>query len=163
MSCLSFYPWNKEYFKVTTMSSLTTPVSVSPADFKTRASNCALLTISVICVCILVVCGVMIVREYALGKSYETSVCKIKNIAYTKNEINCMFCGTGSKNKKKEKGAGACVPSKFPCIQVTVNFETNGNKYSGLLHTDSLQAVGAYAQVGNLNSTSLRNRSYWPI
>ncbi len=88
----------------------------------------------------------MIVREYALGKAYETTSCNILDIGY-KNEINCMFCGTGSKEKTKKKGAGACTPSQLPCLQVMVAFQANGKTHKGLLHPDSLQARGAHGQV----------------
>ncbi len=134
---------------MSTFASFHLPAATTPpGEFHTRASNCALLTISVICICVLVVCGVMIVREYTLGKSYEMSTCKVVSISYTKT-INCMFCGTGPKNKKKEKGAGICLPSQFPCLVVSVSFMANGKHYTGILHTDSLQAVGAFAQVSS--------------
>ena len=125
------------------------PISVPVSDFKTRASNCALLTVSVICVCGLVVVGVMIVREYALSKNYINATCRVKKISTTKNEISCMFCGAGAKDKTKEKGAGACKASRFPCLQVMVDFYLpDGEPKTGLLHPDSLQAAGAFAQVG---------------
>ena len=38
---------------------------------KTAATTCAFVSVSVISICIMVVCGVFIVREYALSKSYK--------------------------------------------------------------------------------------------
>lgn len=48
-------------------------------NFKTKASNCVLVTIVVICVCVLVACGVMIVREYALAKGYHATRCRVSS------------------------------------------------------------------------------------
>ena len=42
-----------------------------------RAGNCFLVTVVIICVCIMVACGVMVVREYALAKGYEFARCRV--------------------------------------------------------------------------------------
>ena len=126
-------------------------------DFTTRATNCALLTISVVCVCVLVVCGVMIVREYALAKGYHASSCRIANIDYSPNDIACMFCGPGPKSATKEKGSGACKHSRFPCVRIKVNFTMDGHQREGLLHPDSLQAASPYAQVDMVTKL----HTYW--
>ena len=47
-----------------------------------RAGNCFLVTVVIICVCIMVACGVMVVREYALAKGYEFSRCRVSG-SYT--------------------------------------------------------------------------------
>ena len=120
-------------------------------NFSTRATSCALLTVSVICVCVLVVCGVMIVREYALAKGYKASMCSVVSVANA-NEISCMFCGAGPKDKNKEKGSGACLWSRFPCLHVRVKYDVNGRETTGLLHPDSLQAASPYSQVRQLLS-----------
>ena len=129
--------------------------TTSAADFKTRATNCALLTITIICICILVACGVMIVREYALGKDYLPTTCAVTNVTYARYMITCMFCATGKDHKKgdngaggTEKGKGACVASRFPCVHIWVKYNIeSGRAVEGLLHPDSLQAAGAYSQV----------------
>ena len=67
-------------------------------------------------------------------------------MSYTKQNIPCMFCGNGSKNKKTDKKAGACTPSRFPCLQVQVEFTANGKFHEGLIHPDSLQADSKYGE-----------------
>ena len=47
-----------------------------------RAGNCFLVTVVIICVCIMVACGVMVVREYALAKGYEFSRCRVSDSCY---------------------------------------------------------------------------------
>ena len=113
------------------------------------ASTCVLVTVSLVCTCFLVVCGVLVVREYSLAMAYEETRCRLKNVTYTQ-EIKCLFC-TGLKDKSKEKGAGACVTSQFPCVRLTVTYVGEDGRWEAgneaMLHPDSLQATGPYNQV----------------
>lgn len=119
---------------------------------RTRASSYLLMAVTLVCVCILVVCGVLVVREYSLSQSYEETDCHVGNITYARSDAVCMYCGGagggGQAEKPKEKGAGACVAVQFPCIHVGVVYRLNGTVRTALLHQDSLQATGAYSQVG---------------
>ena len=124
-------------------------VNPSSDEFRQRASNCVLLTISVICMCVLVVCGVNVVREYSLGKGYEDATCHVTKVSTMAGPISCHYCGTGAYDKTKEKGAGSCVPSSFPCLQVQVEYKAKGRSHtdSGIVHPDSIQSNGAFGKV----------------
>lgn len=116
------------------------------ADFlRTSASTCVLVTVSLICTCFLVVCGVLVVREYSLAFAYEETKCRLKNITYSKQDINCIFCA-GFKDKNRDKSVTACTPSQFPCVQLMVVYSISDVPYEALLHPDSLQASGAYSK-----------------
>lgn len=131
------------------MGAFTSP---SSSNFKTRASNCVLLTISVICMCVLVVCGVKIVREYSLAKGYQEATCHVTEVSDTP-KIACSYCGAGAKDKTKEKGAGSCVPSSFPCLQVHVEYRAKEyGIHLGVLHPDSIQSNGIYGQVSRTDT-----------
>ena len=121
---------------------------VNARNFRSRASNCALLTITVVCICVLVVCGVMIVREYSLGKGYSPATCNVTNVTYDTNAIKCMYCDTKGKQKEKQ----GCIFTYFPCVHVLVSYQKTegGHHHKGMLHTDSLQAAGPYYMVSLL-------------
>lgn len=122
---------------------------IDSTDFSKRVTNCVLLTVSVVSICVLVVCGVMVVREYALAKGYEESKCQVIDIRYTDQHMSCRFCNPGGVDKTQslEKGAKACVRTTFPCLQIHVEYNRNGNVQTGVMHPTSIQAVGAYSQV----------------
>lgn len=128
-----------------TLSMFNMPTATRP-DFTTKATNCALLTITVICICILVLCGVMIVREYSLAKGYHASSCMVSDVGYAKTSFDCRFCDPGPKSQSNNKPTGACKLSSFPCLQIKVKFTIGGVQTEGLLHPDSLQAASPYAQ-----------------
>lgn len=130
-----------------TASSSTTTDTVS---FRNRAGNCLLCTTAVVCVCILVACGVMIVREYALGIGYSPTTCRVANVTIIDQLKRCRYC---DKKEKAVKGKDTCTVAIFPCAQVQVNYTVKG--YSGylrgLLHPDSQFAIGRYSQVNYIN------------
>jgi len=87
--------------------------------------NCILVTVALVCTCFLVVCGVLIVREYSLASSYAETRCQLvrTNITNHHRWVNCMFCaGLRDKSKDKAAAAPACVPSQFPCVKLFVHF-----------------------------------------
>lgn len=59
------------------------------------ATNCVLVTVSVISICALVVCGVLVVREYSLAMSYLPTTCRISNITYARHDVICKHCASG--------------------------------------------------------------------
>jgi len=59
------------------------------------ATNCVLMTVSVVSICALVVCGVLVVREYSLAMSYQPTSCRISNITYARNDVVCKHCASG--------------------------------------------------------------------
>jgi len=59
------------------------------------ATNCVLMVISVVSICALVVCGVLVVREYSLAMSYLPTNCRISNITYTGKDVICKHCASG--------------------------------------------------------------------
>ena len=119
------------------------------------ASTCILVTISAICVCILVVCGVLLAREYSLAKGYKRTVCGVSNVTQAGPEISCHFC-SGHKDKSRDKGStGACLPSSFPCVRIYVVYNIGSTTHEGLLHPDSIQAAGLYREVGYHEHTTL--------
>ena len=59
------------------------------------ATNCLLMTVSVVSICALVVCGVLVVREYSLAMSYLPTNCRLSNITYARNDVTCKHCSSG--------------------------------------------------------------------
>ena len=59
------------------------------------ATNCVLMTIAVVSICALVVCGVLVVREYSLAMSYLPTTCRIGNITYARHDVTCKHCASG--------------------------------------------------------------------
>jgi len=62
--------------------------------------------------------------------------------------------GRSEKGGAKEKGAAACVQTRFPCLLIVVLYtaKDGSTDQRGLLYQDSLQATGAYSQVPRLNT-----------
>lgn len=124
--------------------------------------NCVLVTVALVCTCFLVVCGVLIVREYSLAAGFAETRCRLRNVTYFRHEVHCMFCA-GLRDKSKDKAAAAaCVPSQFPCVQLIVVYDLPSTAVShgddgensqqlrqreAVMHPDSLQATGPYSQV----------------
>jgi len=112
------------------------------------ASTCILVTISAICVCILVVCGVLLAREYSLARGYARTLCGVSNVTFASSEQSCKFC-SGHKDKSRDKGStGACIVSSFPCVRIHVVYSIGSTVHEALLHPDSIQAAGAHREVG---------------
>lgn len=112
---------------------------------RAAASTCVLVTISVVCICVLVVCGVFVVREYSLAVAYVTASCVVQNVTYGSPAV-CQHC-PGHRDKSKDRGSGgACVQSSFPCVQVMVTYSTNWKTYEAILHHDSIDAAGIHSQ-----------------
>lgn len=114
---------------------------------KEAASTCILVTISAVCVCILVVCGVLLAREYSLAKGYERTSCTVSNVTDSGQEKTCQCAGHKDKTRDKSSMSGGCIVSSFPCIRVHVLYSVNAAVHEALLHLDSLQAVGLYREV----------------
>lgn len=111
-----------------------------------HATSCLLMSVTVVCICVLVVCGVLVVREYTLAETYEATLCQLANITYGKTDISCMHCAGTRGEKAKDKGA--CVQTQFPCVHIFVVYHVNETGRRAQLHQDSIQAAGAYSQVG---------------
>ena len=119
----------------------TTPVTNTP-EFRHRAANCVIVTIAIISICVMVSCGVLIVREYALARNYTPTRCVVTNTT-REQYLSCSYCSV----KKGQKGKGTCTKSSFPCLQILVSYSHKQRKYQGVLHPDSIQAQGQYKQV----------------
>jgi len=136
--------------------------------------NCVLVTVALVCTCFLVVCGVLIVREYSLAASFAETRCRLRNITDFRHEVHCMFCA-GLRDKSKDKAAAAaCVPSRFPCVQLIVVYDlpatapgavSDGDgshqqlrQRQAVMHPDSLQATGPYSQVRFSNEKNRKRR-----
>lgn len=114
------------------------------------------MSVAVICVCVMVVCGVFVLREYTLAKNYKETSCRLNNITYS-GDIGCMHCsGVKETNKGADGGSGgSCAPTFFPCLHVIVSYRYNGTAHrAAMLYENSVQAVGAYSQVGGTHSTT---------
>jgi len=59
------------------------------------ATNCVLMTVAVVSICALVVCGVLVVREYSLAMSYLPTDCRLSNITYARHDVACKHCASG--------------------------------------------------------------------
>jgi len=115
-----------------------------------RPSSCVLMTVAVAAACVLVVTGVLVVREYALSAGYEpASSCRIANVSYSSRDAFCQYCTKAAGEKGKEKAVGACSTVPLPCLKVAVIYERPGDsrQHRAILHADSLQAAGAHSQV----------------
>jgi len=116
-----------------------------------RASSCALMTVGVLAACVLVVAGVLVVREYALSASYEpATTCVVANVSYSVRDAHCQYCTTAAGEKGKEKAAfGACSTVPLPCLIVVVMYQRPGGsrQHRAVLHADSIQAAGAHNRV----------------
>lgn len=111
------------------------------------------MSVAIICVCVMVVCGVFVLREYTLAKNYEETSCRLTNITYS-GDIGCMHCsGVKETNKGAEGGSGgSCAHTHFPCLHVIVSYSYNSTaQRAAMLYENSVQAVGAYSQVGTLS------------
>ncbi len=132
------------------MSAIATMMPATGVDsFKHRASNCILMTIAVICICILVLCGVMIVREYALSVGYDPTICKVTNVTDKGPEQECRYCEPKDKTKEKGVNHAQCMRVKLPCLLVRVQYSLPTGIGEGLLHPDSIQAAGKFSMVGH--------------
>ena len=120
-------------------------------NLKSRASTCIIISIAVVCVCILVVCGVMIAREYSLATDYKEASCRLANTT-ARNDIICWYCAN-NKVKTNDKGGTMpnCVQSQFPCIQISVAYTVQSQLQHSVLHPDSIQATGPYNQASSFN------------
>jgi len=115
-----------------------------------RPSSCILMTVAVVAACVLVVAGVLVVREYALSAGYEpASNCYIANVSYAARDAYCQHCTTAAGEKGKDKAVGACTTVPVPCLNVVVIYQRpgDGRQHRAKLHADSLQAAGAHNQV----------------
>ena len=129
---------------------------------KEAVSTCALVTVSAVCIVIMVVSGVWLAREHSLSSGYEASTCWVTNVSYDKDQP-CQFC-FGQKEKlyqtlsekeefskisKKQSSsfASSCVTSYFPCLQVIVTYRLSSSLRDALLHPNSLQASGPHSKV----------------
>ncbi|ESN98864.1 hypothetical protein HELRODRAFT_162325 [Helobdella robusta] len=122
------------------------------------ATTCILVTVSFICTCFLVVCGVLIVREYSLAAKYDSTECHLKNVSYLSRDVSCTYCA-GFKDKNKDKGVSPCTPSQFPCVRITVSYELKGMLKEALMHPDSLQANGPFGQSKNTFEASVLHQN----
>jgi len=114
-----------------------------------RPSSCALMTVGVLAAGVLVVTGVLVVREYALSAGYEpASNCRVADVSYAR-DVYCQHCTTSGGEKGKEKTVGACSTVRLPCLIVVVVYEhpNDHRQRRAVLHADSLQAAGAHSQV----------------
>jgi len=59
------------------------------------ATNCVLMTVAIVSICALVVCGVLVVREYSLATSYLPTDCRLSNITYARHDVACKHCASG--------------------------------------------------------------------
>jgi len=115
-----------------------------------RRSSCALMTVSLAAACVLVVAGVLVVREYALSAGYEpASNCLIANVSYSQTDAYCQHCTTAAGEKGKDKAVGACSRVPVPCLIVAVVYEhpEEQRQRRAMLHADSIQAAGKHNQV----------------
>ena len=59
------------------------------------ATSCLLMSVSVVSICTLVVCGVLVVREYSLASTYRPTICRVGNVSYTGRDVICRHCASG--------------------------------------------------------------------
>ena len=120
------------------------------ALMKPSASSCVLVSVALVSGCVLVVCGVLVVREYALASDYRPTTCRQANVTYLPQDVTCTYCA-GQRDKSKERGTGSCYVVALPCVRIIVTYVMKPSSHrmlEGLLHTDSLQATGQHSQVG---------------
>jgi len=91
---------------------------------------------------------------YPVGMPFNRCICSREtNVTVVRKRRRLLlhrmsFAGRSEKGAKAEKGASACVQTKFPCLLIVVLYTAkDGSSERGLLYQDSLQATGAYSQV----------------
>ena len=132
----------------------------------TRASTCILVSLSLLCALVLVICGVLVVREWALTRTFDTTFCTVRNVTYSSNDHECSYCTSGAKDSKArmEKaaeggspnmnlgGGSVCVPAFYPCVYVVVQYGVNSSRgiqsNHAKLYESSAQATGRHREVG---------------
>ena len=144
--------------------------SVGRPALHTRASTCILVTLSLLCALVLVICGVLVVREWALSRTFDATVCVVRNVTYAPNDRECSYCTSGAKDSKArmEKaaqigdashpninlgGGSVCVPAYYPCVYVVVVYGFNSSRGSSVktnqakLYESSAQATSMHREV----------------
>ena len=113
-----------------------------------RAITCVLITIAVICLCVIAIACIVVVREFTMSLMYRKSVCTLNNITYAEKEETCRYC-SGYVDKSKEGKTEACVPIPFPCVQNLVTFtdQTDTSVQKAMLYSDTNQASGTLRHV----------------
>jgi hypothetical protein len=108
-----------------------------------RAITCILITLAVICLCVIAIACIVVVREFAMSLMYRKSVCTLNNITYAEKDETCQYC-SGYVDKSKEGKTEACVPIPFPCVQILVTFtdQTDKSVQKAMLYSDTNQASG---------------------
>lgn len=145
--------------------------SVGRPAIHTRASTCILVTLSLLCALVLVICGVLVVREWALSRTFDATVCVVRNVTYATKDRECSYCTSGAKDSKArmEKasqigdashpnvnlgGGSVCVPAYYPCVYVIVLYGLNNSRIAKVktnhakLYETSVQATGMHREVG---------------
>jgi len=115
-----------------------------------RRSSCALMTVSLAAASVLVVAGVLVVREYALSASYEPATnCLVANVSYSTLDAYCQHCTTAAGEKGKDKAVGSCSSVPLPCLIVAVLYvhPEEQRLRRAILHADSIQAAGKHNRV----------------
>lgn len=102
--------------------------------------RCIVFAVCIVAVGALAAGGAIVVREYALSRSYSSATCRVVNVTYAERDAECTFC-EGAVDKSRH-ATDPCVKVLYPCARVVVNFVDGSGRQvgRGLLYDDSVQA-----------------------
>ena len=135
----------------------------------TRASTCILVTLSLVSALVLVVCGVLVVREWTISRTFEATECLVRNVTYVGQDRECVYCTSGAKDGKAriEKGSvhtgggSTCIPAYYPCLNVIVSYgPNNASRRRAILYESSVHATGIHRDV---SSFLVLNKKVFPL
>jgi len=120
-----------------------------------RAMRCIVGAVCIVAFGALAAGGAIVVREYALSRSYSSATCHVVNVTYAERDAECTFCeGTVDKGRH---AADPCVRVLYPCARVVVNFADGAGRPvgQGVLYHDSMQASSDEPRVRNRQDCAL--------
>ncbi|ESO06471.1 hypothetical protein HELRODRAFT_160642 [Helobdella robusta] len=134
---------------------------------KDAVSTCVLVTVSAISICVMVVCGVYIGREYALSTAYEPTNCRVINVSMIGNEP-CNYCNNPKEVNRpsynqihppKNDNVNNVLPNKPACDERN-NSDHNRNATNKNIHTVHQQPASTLTS--SLSLSSVCSISYYP-
>ena len=108
------------------------------------AVDFCLMTLTLISVMVLIICGVIVVREYNLAREFLPTQCSVSHVEVTA-DVQCSHCSTTTtttfrNGKSERRSRSRCRKSSYPCVMVHVVYDYSGtDKQNGVLHSTAVQ------------------------
>ena len=103
-----------------------------------------LMALTLISVMVLVICGVIVVREYHLAREFLPTQCSVSHVEATA-DVECSHCSTTTtttfrNGKRESRSSTRCRKSSYPCVMVHVVYDYSGtDTQNGVLHSTVVQ------------------------